>query len=126
MHVREPLIAAAVAEGELFVVDAHLVQQRGVDVVNVERVADDGIAELIRLAKCHATLKAATGHEDRIAVHMVIAAAGVGDFRRVRRAAHLTGPENDGFIEQSALFEIDDERGDALIGDAGVLFVILL
>ena len=37
MHVGEPAVAAVVAEGEPFVIDAAQVQQRGVQVVAVER-----------------------------------------------------------------------------------------
>ncbi len=44
----------------------------------------------------------------------------------MRRAAHLTGPKHDRFIEQAALFEIGDERGDTLIGHTGVFGVVLL
>ena len=35
MHIRQPPVTAAVAVGELFVVEAHLVQDGGVEVVKV-------------------------------------------------------------------------------------------
>ena len=74
MHIRETLIAATVAEGELFVVDAHLMQQRGVDVVDAHGVAGDGIAEVIGLAEGYAVFESTTSHEDGVTVHMMIAA----------------------------------------------------
>lgn len=36
MHVSEPLIATTVAEGKLFMVHTHLMQKRGVNVVDVD------------------------------------------------------------------------------------------
>ena len=50
MDVGEPVVAAGVAEGEAFVVDAELVQQRSVDVVDAHGVARDGVAELVGFA----------------------------------------------------------------------------
>jgi hypothetical protein len=50
MHIREPPVAATVAVGELFVVEAHLMQNGGVDVVDADGI-DDGIrAELVGFA----------------------------------------------------------------------------
>jgi len=44
----------------------------------------------------------------------------------VRGAAHFSRPEDDGFIQHSALMQVGDEGGDGLLGDAGILFVIQL
>ena len=44
----------------------------------------------------------------------------------VRGAAHFSRPEDDGFIQHSALVQVGDEGGDGLLGDAGILFVIQL
>jgi hypothetical protein len=126
MHIGEPLITAAVAEGETLVVDAHLMEQRGMDVVDAHGIAGDGVAEVVGLAKGHAAFEAATDHENAVAIYMMVTACGATDLRRVRCAAHLTSPQHDGFIEQASLIEIDDERGNALIGDAGVFLVVLL
>ena len=46
MHVGQAEVAAGVAVGEAFVVEAHLVQQRRVKVVNVDSVLDGSIAEV--------------------------------------------------------------------------------
>ena len=51
MHVGEPLIATAVAEDEFFVIHPHLMQKRGVDVMDVHGIAGDGVAKLIRFTE---------------------------------------------------------------------------
>src|SRR6478735_893238 len=47
VHVRQPEIAAGVAVGEFFVVEAEEVEDRGVEVVDVDPVVDGGEAELV-------------------------------------------------------------------------------
>ena len=64
MDVGQPLVAAAEAEGELGVVEAQLVQDRGVDVVESSGLIDGGVAELVGLAVGGAALEAAAGQAD--------------------------------------------------------------
>ena len=49
IHIGETVIAALEAERELGVVETELVQQRRVQIVDVDRVARDVVAEIIRL-----------------------------------------------------------------------------
>ena len=48
--VREPVVTAAVAVREPLVIEAHQVQNRGVQVVNVNRILDCLEAEVVRRA----------------------------------------------------------------------------
>ena len=41
MHVGQSMIPAAVAVGECFVIDTELMQDRGVDVVDIDFVGDN-------------------------------------------------------------------------------------
>ena len=50
MHVGQAVVAALEAEGQPRVVEAEQVQQRGVQVVDVDRVGGDVEAELVGLA----------------------------------------------------------------------------
>ena len=50
MHVGQAEVAALEAVGESCVVEAEQVQQRGVQVVDVDRVGDDVEAEVVGLA----------------------------------------------------------------------------
>ena len=51
MHVGQAEVAALEAEGELRVVEAEQVQDRGVQVVNVDAVLDGVEAEVVGLAE---------------------------------------------------------------------------
>ena len=50
MDVGEAELAALVAEGEAFVIDAEEVEDGGVEVVDVDGVFGDGVAEFVGLA----------------------------------------------------------------------------
>ena len=41
MDIGEPMVAAAVSEGELLVIDPELMEDRGVDVVDIDGIGDD-------------------------------------------------------------------------------------
>jgi hypothetical protein len=104
-------------------VDTELLQDRGVDVVNGDRVLGDRFAEVVGRSVRHAFPDAAAGQKDRVAVDVVIAAVPA---RAVRRASHFAGPHHECLVQQPALPEIANQRRDGLFGDAGVLLVIRL
>ena len=56
---------------------------------------------------------------------MMVASGTLVDSGGARGAAHFSGPEDDGLVQQSPLKEVGDERGDGLVGDAGVPGVVL-
>src|SRR5213596_706438 len=60
-HVGESKIAAAVSVGQLLVIDPHQVQEGGMQIMDVHRVLDSGVANLIGGAVDHAALDAAAG-----------------------------------------------------------------
>ena len=101
-------------------------QHGGVNVVDRQRVFGDRIPEVIGLAEHNSTAYAAACEKNAVTVDVVVAPASLVDISRVGSAAHLTGPEDDGFVQQAALLEIDDERGDGLVGDASVFLVEFL
>ena len=105
---------------ETLMIDAHEVQDGGVQVVHVHGILGDVVAELVGLAIAGAGLAAATGHPHGEAARMVVAPgfgavplALAGD-----AAAELAAPDDEGVLEQSAPFEILDERGAGLVGVA--------
>ena len=51
VHVGQAEVAALESEGEPFVVDAEQVQDRGLEVVDVDRVAGDVHAEVVGLRR---------------------------------------------------------------------------
>ena len=51
MHIGEAEVAAGVAVGELFVFEAELVENGGVEVVEVDAILDGGDAILVRSSR---------------------------------------------------------------------------
>ena len=99
-------------------VDAELVQQRGVEVVDVDGILDDVVAEVVRLADDVAALDAGAGHPEAEAARVMVAAVVVLGERalRIDGAAELAAPDDERVVEQAALFQIGEQRGGGLVG----------
>ena len=99
-------------------VDPQQVQDRGVQVEDLDRVLDDVVGEVVGLAQGHARLDAAAGHPDREAARVVVAAVVRGGelALRVDRAAELAAPDDQRVVEQPALLQVLDQRGRGLVG----------
>ncbi len=65
MHVGQAMVPALVLEGQPGVVDAQAVQDRGVQVVDVDGISDDVVAEVVGGAVGDPGLDAAAGQPDR-------------------------------------------------------------
>ena len=95
-EVRQPVIAPVVAVGELFVIKPQEMQQRGVEVVDVDFVFNGFVAELIRGTMMHAAFDAAASHPDGKTFGVVIAAhAALG----VGGAAKFAAPNDERFVQ---------------------------
>ena len=102
-------------------------QDAGVQVVEVDAIADGAQAELVGGADDLAALDAAAGHPDREAVGVVVAAFGaagaaVGD----GTAAEFAAPDHQRGVEQAAGFEVGQQAGDAFVGLRGAGEVVLV
>ena len=84
-----------------FVIEAKLVQDRGVDVVNVSRFSDRAHAHVVGRAVVMPPTDSAAGHPDRVAADVMIAAIRAG---AVRRATHFTGPHDQRIVQQPRCF----------------------
>src|SRR5687767_3810404 len=73
-HVGQAEVAALEAIGEAQVVEAEQVQERGVEVVDVDGVARDAPADVVGGAVDVPTLETAARHPDREGEGMVVAA----------------------------------------------------
>jgi hypothetical protein len=104
------------------VIEAEQVQDRGVEVVDVDRVFDDVVAEIVGLAVDRASLGSASGHPHGEAAWMMIAAVVLfGESPlRIDRAAEFAAPDHQGFVEQAALLEILDQGVARLIDIAAL------
>ena len=74
LNTGQALVQALVAIGKPFVVDAQALQHRSVEVVDVHRIADAVIAEIIGLAVNVTLPNSATGHPHGEAAAMMVAA----------------------------------------------------
>ena len=116
VDVGQAAVDAAGAEGELFVIDAEEVEDGGVDIVDFcGVVAVEGfVAEVVAEAVGDAAADAAAGEPVSEAERVVVAAfAALG----AGHAAEFGGPEDEGVVEETALFEVFDEGGGA-VGEA--------
>ena len=117
------LVQAAVEVVEPVGVEAELVQDRSMEVLDVEAVLDGGAAELVGPADARASLDAAAGHPHGEAERVVVAAGSLLEFGG-RLAAELAAPDDQRLVEQAAALQVLDQAGDRLVGVAGVLGVV--
>src|SRR5262249_30076713 len=130
MDVSEPEVAARVTVGEGFVVEAEEVEDRGVQVVDVDGVLDGLEAEFVGGAMDMAPLDAAAGqpHGKGVvvvvaAVHLALVGAGGGELDG-GRAAELAAPDDQRVVEHPALFQVLEEGGDRLVALPGEVAVV--
>ncbi len=94
-------------------IDSQLVQNRGVEVANVNRVFGDVVSELVRLAVVVTRLDSAACHPDCEASAVVIPASrgAVDCSLAVDRASEFAAPDNKCFIQHAILLQILDQGG---------------
>ncbi len=130
VDVGEAEIASGVAEGELFVVEADEFQQGGVQIVYVHGFFDSFETEFVGGPMC-ITSADTTACEPHCEAPVVVIASvdfsGVGAFGGEFDSgcsAEFTAPDDQCFVEQSALSEVCEEGCDGLIALAGQSGVI--
>ena len=89
MHIGEAEVAALEAPGELFVVEAELVEQGGMKVVDVDPAFGDAEAEFIGGAVEVAGTEPPAGDPHREGIDVVVAADGGAHFLRSSTSAAL-------------------------------------
>ena len=113
----QTLVQALEREGQLFVVDAQLVQDGGMQVADGHRILHDVVAEIVGLAVRYPTLDAAAGQPRGEAARMMIAAVIVA-FQvalAVDRTTEFAGKDHDRVVEQPTLFQVPQQRRGRLV-----------
>ena len=108
MNISQAKIATLESVGQARVVDAHLMQQCGVQVMNVNRVVHDVVTKIVRLPVNHSRSNSTPGQPHREAATVMVAAV-VCKFQlalTVCGAAEFAAPHDKRFIQQSTLLEI--------------------
>ena len=98
VDIGEAEVSAGVAVGELFVVEAHEVENGGVEVVDVDFVFDGGKAEFVGGAVGETAFDTTSCKPDGEA--MVVVVATTGTFRD-RGSAEFSTPENESVFEET-------------------------
>ena len=116
----EALVEALVGEVEAVGVDAEEVEEGGLEVADADRVFGGVVADVIGLT-IDAGFDAGACHPHREGVRVVVAA----DEAFLELAVHVVlhhggapefaAPDDEGFIEKAALFEICEEAGDRFV-----------
>ena len=100
VDVGEAEVTAFVFVGEFLVFDAEEVEGGGVEVVDMEGVFCRGKAEGIGLAVGDSSFNSTTGHEHGAGLGVVVATGAL----RHRGATEFTAPDDEGIVEEAALF----------------------
>jgi len=117
VHVGEPVIAPARAEGQSPVIHPHLMQHRGVQVMHPTNLVHRTVAELIRGTDDGATTNPTAGHPHRESERIVITT--VGSLGK-GSPPEFSGPHEQRRIQQAAPLEIQDQRRNGLIDRTGI------
>lgn len=123
LHSGEFEIEAGAAEGEVFVVDSEAVEDGGLEIGHFDFVFDDVEAHFVGGADGDPTFDAAARHPHAESLGVVIAAHAATEGQTGLDhggAAKFAAPDHQGVIEHAALFEVFDQGGAGLIGDAAV------
>ena len=120
MHIGQPVVSSLKKVSQLFVVDAELVEDGGVKIVDVDGVFGDVVAEFVRSSVGDAGLDASAGHPDGETFGVVVAAIiFTGEFAlAVGGSAEFATPDHEGVVEHAALLEVLDQGGGRLVGVA--------
>ena len=99
-------------------IDTEEVLHRGVQIMHMDRIPNDVVAELVGLAVDMTTSDAATSHPEAEAAGVMVAPVGVfaNPTLTVGGATKLAAPDDERVFEQSALLEILDEPRRSLVG----------
>ncbi len=106
VNVGEPEIAAGIIERQLRVVESEQVQQRGMPVVDMDRLVDGLVTDLVRGAVGQSAFCAPPGHPDRVALVVMVAP---GPSLDVGRPTKFSRPHNERLVQKAALLEVGQQ-----------------
>ena len=113
VDVSEAEVSTAVTIGELFVIEAELVEHGRVEVVHMDFVSHGLKTEVIGRAVNVSSFDAATCHPGGETIVIVVAPIDLAGIRSLlwhfvdRSSAKFSSPEDESFVEHSTLFQIN-------------------
>ena len=99
------------------VIDAQAMENGGVHIVYVHRIADDVVAKIVGLAVNDARLDSTAGHPNRKAPRMVVTTVVLASQvpLAVNRSTKLATPDNKRVVQQPAVLEILNQCPTGLV-----------
>ncbi len=100
MDSREAIVSAVETVGELLVVESKEMESGGIQIMNVNRIADNVVGEIIGFAVGESAANTCPRHPDRIAAGVVISSVVVVGQRAlgIDGAPELSSPDNECFV----------------------------
>ena len=117
--IREPEIPTLESIRQFGVIETEKVQDRGVQVMDMDAVFDHIEPQLVALSDCDARPYAAAGHPHREGIRMMVATV-VRAALNHRGPSELPTPQDESVLKQPALPKILDQRRAWLVGVATV------
>ena len=120
VHIRQPEISALVAKRQFFMVDAHQVQNGGIQIMNVNGVLGDVVREVIRLAVLKTGLHTPASHPHRPTPRVMVTSVIFSCQRAlaVHGASEFPAPDHQSVVQHAPTFQIGQERVTRLINIA--------
>ena len=105
MHIGQAKVAALIRKRQPSVVDTKAIQYRGVEIVHVDRLFNDIVAELVGAAVNDSRLYSATREPHAKATPVVIATVVVFHAAlAINGPTELTAPDDESIVKQTAPF----------------------
>ena len=110
MYVGQAIVTPLEFVGELGVIDTELVKNGGMQIVHVDGLVHDVVAEVIRSAIGDTRFDTAACHPDREAAWVVIPSIVIlrETTLAINGATEFTAPDHQCVIEHAALFQVRD------------------
>src|SRR5262249_11160797 len=127
-HARQPVLQSTIEISELMMVETHQMQDGGMQIAQVTPVNNGFGTEFVRFTIAHPGFDPAAGQPVGESFRIMIAPAGfpAGIERFADRlASEFAAPDDEGFLEQSSLFEVAEKRRDRLV-DLGCMDLEIL
>lgn len=126
VYAGELLVESLILEGELVMVDPELMEDRGVEITDVDGIVGDVVGEVIGFAVGLAAFNTASGHPHAEGTWVVVSAVVLpGQLAlAVDGATEFSAPDDEGVIEHAALLEVLDEGPSWLVDVIALLFEV--
>ena len=122
MDVCQAEVTAGVAIGELLVVKSELVEDGGMEVMEMGSVLHGRNPIFIGRTKSEPTLDSSSCHPEGKSLVVVVPAV---LFLHVRGATEFSSPDDEGFLQHATFLQVLEKGGDGLVNAGAVLNKIL-